>query len=77
MKLYEEASYNFIKKNIGTYHKLLTEERYGDYISGYTGNYIKTYVNDPEKKLKTDEFYEVKIEEIFKDGCLASLKVVE
>lgn len=71
------ASYNFIKKNIGTYHKLLTEERYGDYIAGYTGNYIKTYVNDPEKKLKTDEFYEVKIEEVFKDGCLASLKVVE
>lgn len=72
-----EASFEFAKKNIGANHTLLTEERSGDYIAGYTGNYIRTYVFDPEKNLKTDELYEVQIKEVFLDGCLAGLKVVQ
>ena len=79
-KLISEASkvsLNFINKNKMTLERVLTEERAGDYVTGYTGNYIKAYIFDRDKKIKTGEFYDVRIIEAYEDGCLAQTEMIE
>ena len=39
------------------------------YMTGYTGNYIKTYIEDPEGSLEPGAFYRVRLTELYKDGC--------
>ena len=67
-KLSETVSAEFRKKNTGICHRVLTEQEEGDYITGYTGNYIKVYL---EKTPTTPigEFVDVIITEIYRDGC--------
>lgn len=77
----EETAVKFIEKNIasqnanshgtGLVHRVLTEERHGNYVSGYTGNYIKTYIEDKNKELALGEFYNVQLTQVYKDGCKA------
>lgn len=79
-KLISEASkvsLNFVNKNKMTLERVLTEERAGDYVTGYTGNYIKAYIFDRDKKIKTGEFYDVRIIEAYEDGCLAQTEIIE
>ena len=66
IKAGEKASTEFFKKSIGDYRTVLFEEREGDYITGYTDNYIKVYAFGSENDL--NGFREVKLLELYKDG---------
>ena len=78
----DETAAKFIEKNIlnqndasrGTrlVHRVLTEERHGNFVTGYTGNYIKTYIEDKNKELALGEFYNVQLTQAYKDGCKAT-----
>ena len=68
----DETAAKFIKKNFGMTHRVLTEERHGNYVTGYTGNYIKTYIEDKNKELALGEFYNVQLTQIYKEGCKAT-----
>lgn len=68
----EETARAFMLRNIGVEHTVLTEERSGKYMTGYTGNYIKVYIEDSNERLAPGEFYRVKLTQIHKDGCLAT-----
>lgn len=57
--------------NCGVTHTVLIEEAADGYATGYTGNYIKVYMHDPERKLKAGEFVKAVITRPFKDGALA------
>ena len=79
----DEVAKTFIDKNIAqsqhrngnadrdASYRVLTEERHGNYVTGYTGNYIKTYIEDSKKELALGEFYNVQLTQIYKDGCKA------
>lgn len=72
-----EVSRDFIAKNRGVYHRVLTEERTAGFVTGYTDNYIRVYMPDDAASIEIDEFYEVELKELYKDGCLAVPKVLE
>ena len=44
----EKAAKAFTGANLGVTHTVLIEESCDGYATGYTGNYIKTYIEDPE-----------------------------
>ena len=69
----DEVAKKFIEKNCEITHRVLTEERHGNYVTGYTGNYIKTYIEDSKKELALGEFYNVQLIESYKDGCKARI----
>lgn len=69
----DESFEDFLELNKGHTHRLLTEERLGDYVAGYTGNYIRTYVKDAGCELPLNEFCDVKITGRCEDGALAEL----
>ncbi len=66
-----ETSKAFIEKCSAVPHRVLTEERQGDYVTGYTGNYIKVYIEDAKCELPLGEFCMVQLQEIYEDGCRA------
>ena len=68
-----ETAEEFVEANRGTVHTVLIEEFTDDYATGYTGNYIKVYIYDPERRLKTGEFVKAATADAFMDGALASL----
>ena len=56
-------------------HRVLTEERCGrneEFVTGYTDNYIKVYIEDASKEIPLGEFVEVQLREMYEDGCLAT-----
>ena len=60
----------FITQNLGMTHEVIIEEYVDGYSVGYTANYIKTYI---DKKLNEGK-YIVKLNNVFKDGALATIK---
>lgn len=68
-----EIAGDFISANAGSVHTVLIEESVDGYATGYTGNYIKTYIHDPEGELKAGGFAQAEITEEFRDGALARL----
>ena len=60
----EEASSKFFGKCVGDKRTVLFEERAGEFVTGYTDNYIKVYAKGDELNC----FKEVKLLEIYKDG---------
>ena len=64
----EASAEGFFRMNEGTVHRVLTEERdtAAGLICGYTGNYIKTYIEDADIPLNS--FVEVRLKEHFLDG---------
>ena len=61
----------FAEQNKGRLHRFLAEEREDGYVSGYTDNYIRTYVKDEEGLIRMGEFCDVRIEGLFRDGASA------
>ena len=72
-KAAEETALRFHRKNLGGAHVILAEKNEDGMTTGYTGNYIKVYIPDAEGALEAGEFYDVRLVEIYKDGCLAEV----
>ena len=77
-RLEEEAAATarkFMTGNFGTVHTVLTEENRDGFITGYTGNYIKVYIELPEDHdenyTRLGSFCRVQLTQIFRDGCKA------
>lgn len=67
-----EIAEEFRHKNIGTEHTVLIEERRGDFLTGFTGNYIRTYIAVPDREQDDSmvgEFCRVTLTELYEDGC--------
>ncbi len=71
MNVADEVSHEFERMNFETVHKVLSEERVGDFVTGYTDNYIKVYIEDRNHELKTGEFCYTKLTGFCNDGCTA------
>ena len=67
----DKAFEAFARQNMGRTHRFLAEERDGAYVSGYTDNYIRTYVKDEKEEMAAGEFCDVAISGLFRDGVLA------
>ncbi len=69
----------FNERNFGLTHRVLAEELQEGYITGYTDNYIRVYIDVENSDNKTaprlGDFCRVKLTENFKDGCKAVLTV--
>ena len=70
MKVKAVAKKVFIQQNVGLEHFIVPEETIGDYMVGYTGNYIKVYV---DKNKCLSELQRVRITEIYEDGAKAEI----
>ena len=73
-----ETAREFNEKNFGIACRVLAEEEQGGFITGYTDNYIKVYIDASELKdansaPRLGEFCKVKLTENYKDGCKAVL----
>lgn len=64
MRVGEKTSSEFFNRCVGDKRMVLFEERDGEFITGYTDNYIKVYAKGGELNC----FKEVKLLEIYKDG---------
>ena len=62
----EKASNDFFERCKGVTRTVLFEEWDGDFITGYTDNYVKVYAKGSDEDLNC--FREVKLLEIYKDG---------
>lgn len=74
----EEISMDFRRKNLKEIHRVLTEKIEEGYITGYTDNYIKVYIEqneDCKDKNMLRQFVNVYLTEVFKDGCKGEIKV--
>ena len=69
----EETAEAFIDANLGVPHMVLIEESCDGYATGYTGNYIKTYIKDPEERFEAGRLYKAVLTGAFRDGALATL----
>lgn len=67
----EEVRREFERKNFAVVHKVLLEERVNEYVTGYTDNYIKVYIEDRKHELITGEFCYTNLIGFYKDGCVA------
>lgn len=65
----EAVAHRFIEENFGRTHIVLTEEIQDGFVTGYTDNYIKVYVETETPRL--GEFSRVQLTQIYKDGCKA------
>ncbi len=65
----------FVEQNKGRPHRFLAEERADGYVNGYTDNYIRTYVEDPECTVRPGEFYDVRITGMIFDGASAVIQL--
>lgn len=69
-KVAEETAKDFYKKNFGIPHIAIVEERIGKFLTGYTDNYIKVYIEE-EKNHGLGELVRVELTQVYKDGCKA------
>ena len=67
-----ETAREFMEANFGVTHTVLAEEIQDGYMTGYTGNYIKVYI-DEDASPEAGTFCEVQLTELFRDGCKAEL----
>ena len=56
---------NFLNKNLGLTKEVLTEDKEGNFVVGYTDNYIKIYSDSSQ-----GEMVSLKLKEIYKEGVL-------
>ena len=73
-----ETAREFNEKNFGIACRVLAEEEQGGFITGYTDNYIKVYIDAAgfgggNSSTRLGEFCKVKLTENYKDGCKAVL----
>lgn len=71
LKIKKETHDNFIKANLNLEAEVLFEQVKGDYILGYSKNYIKVYL--PKNMANIDDIKKVILIEPYSDGCLAKL----
>ena len=67
------AAKEFNEKNFSASHRVLAEEEQDGFITGYTDNYIRVYIdvkNNPEPP-RLGAFCRVELTENYKDGCKA------
>ena len=62
----------FIESNRGTIHTVLAEEFRDGFITGYTDNYIKVYIEDADAS-RLGTFCDVELTQMYEDGCKAVL----
>ena len=62
----------FLSKYVGKTMQILTEDIDGDYIAGYTANYIKVYLK--KDGVSQNSLYMVNTKELFEDGLFAEVK---
>ena len=75
------ASYVILERAAVRNHELaiiyfgfvLIEEHRDNYATGYTDNYIRVYIEDENTQLLPGTFLNVKLTDIYQDGCLAEL----
>lgn len=70
-KTADETANEFRKRCFGAEHIVLAEEEQDGYITGYTDNYIKVYIETGENSARLGEFCRVQLTQIFQDGCKA------
>ena len=70
----EKAAKAFTGANLGVTHTVRIEESCDGYVTGYTGNYIKTYIEDPEGRIEAGKLYKAVLTRTFRDGALAVLE---
>ena len=70
-----KTAHEFNEKNFGVISRVLAEEEQDGYITGYTDNYIKVYIDVSKgpgnSSPRLGEFCKVKLTENYKDGCKA------
>ncbi len=71
----EETAQRFIEANIGIAQTVLIEESREGYATGYTGNYIKVYIEDTGNMIAAGALYDVTLTGLFRDGALAVLNI--
>lgn len=75
MEKSKKVEERFLKKNIGTVAEVLIEEEFesekGILLRGYSQNYIRVYIQ--EERDLINEFCQVKLVEIYKDGMKGEL----
>lgn len=74
----KETAVKFNEKNFTTIHTVLAEEEQDGYITGYTDNYIRVYIEipkdaDSKNTTRPGDFCKVQLTENYKDGCKAVL----
>ena len=78
MEAGESASRRFFHRNQGTVRRVLLEERAGiegqTFLTGYTDNYIKVYVDERDDTLVVNEFCKVLLKEPFSDGMKGEIQ---
>ena len=73
-----ETAREFNEKNFDSVCRVLTEEEQEGFVTGYTDNYIKVYIDAASfggcnSTTRLGEFCKVKLTENYKDGCKAKL----
>ena len=73
-ELADEVTLGFIRRHEGRRERVLIEEINDGYAEGYTGSYIKVYIECGEDRaVVPGEFRDVTIGLPFRDGCIAAL----
>ena len=77
-RIASDAAREFNTKNFGKTHRVLAEEEQNGFITGYTDNYIKVYIEaakgeDNNSTPRLGAFCRVKLIDNYKDGCKAEL----
>jgi len=70
----DKVAKTFIGANLGVMHTILIEEHCDGYATGYTGNYIKVYIEDQKELISDGKLCAVRLSGLFRDGALASLE---
>lgn len=71
LELKKQFKQNFAKQMVGERLELLPEEIKGDYLEGYSENYLRLYL---KSDIKIDNIVKVKVVAPFKDGALTELE---
>ena len=69
LSLKKQLKESFISRNIGKIFKVLPEDVEGDHVVGYTGNYIKVYLEG----VFDDDFQYVRLTEPYGEGALGEI----
>ena len=76
-KVASETAEKFFIKNLGIKHTVLVEECVKidkiEYLTGYTGNYIRIYIKKDNNTNLIGTFVSAKLTDLFQDGCIAEV----
>lgn len=68
----QKMKLEFINKNLGQTHEVIIENLKNGYYMAHTKNYILCYISS-DKELKHNSKINVKLTEVFEDGCKAEI----